>query len=100
MPIIKCVILSAAWPQFTSQPDSSYIFDIDDPMSCRATGIPPPTISLYGPNHNLPVLEVSGNELVISNVSTAGQYSCVATNSVGQSVVRFYIFVQGTNPLM
>ena len=62
-----------------------------------ATGNPPPTISWYGPNNN-PLMEITGNsnpDLGIASLSIAGRYSCVAINSVGQSVAEFYVFVRG-----
>ena len=66
-------------------------------ISCEATGSPRPTISWYGPNNIL--LNVTGRDLTLNGASFsfsfAGKYSCVATNSVGQSTTEFYIFVQG-----
>ena len=66
-------------------------------ISCEATGSPRPIISWYGPNNIL--LNVTGRDLTLDGASFSfsfvGKYSCVATNSVGQSTTEFYVFVQG-----
>ena len=91
--------LSIALPQFTSRP-SNLTVNIEEGIRtrCEATGNPSPTISWYGPNE-VPLPQFTGNTIPllvnVSSLSTTGQYSCVAINSVGQSVAEFYVFVQG-----
>ena len=92
------LIFSIAQPRFTNQP-GNFTFNIYDPIqiTCSATGNPLPTIIFYGPHGEPSQGSPGSNEFSdTASLSTAGQYSCEATNSVGQSVTTFYIFVRGT----
>ena len=92
--------LYIALPRFVSKPGNITV-DVGAPVqvtvSCEATGSPRPVISWLRPNNIL--LNVTGSNLTLDgtsfSTSFAGKYVCVATNSVGQSITEFYVFVQG-----
>lgn len=89
--------LSIAQPRFSSRPGNFSVNvgeEIRTKTPCVAEGNPVPIVSW----RDVPLGSASGSNPVLGTESSSGvkQYSCVATNAVGQSITEFYVFVQGT----
>lgn len=69
----------------------------DAKLVCNVTGFPKPTVTW---KHGNKLLHTSGNIMIVHNVTntTAGYYTCIATNDVGTSQVNIFLEVTYDTP--
>ncbi|CAC5361985.1 unnamed protein product [Mytilus coruscus] len=69
----------------------------DAKLVCNVTGFPTPTVTW---KHGNKLLHTSGDIMVVQNVTntTAGYYTCIATNDVGTSQVNIFLEVTYDTP--